>query len=154
MSSKGVVAIVGCGLGLGGAIAAKFASEGYSIAAMARSQKSLDYVKEMLAKAGTGATHGFYTMDATNKEDIDAALQDLHHLADHVELLHSEALALEVGYGLADRSVQEGVSTEDHVLTPDLARCEHLAAVQRDAAMNDVHVPVGAELRGSEDGGG
>ena len=27
----------------------------------------------MARRAGTGATHGFYTMDATKKEDIDAA---------------------------------------------------------------------------------
>lgn len=70
--SKGVVAIVGCGLGLGGAVATKFAKEGYSIAAMARSQESLDAVKEMLA-AVSKAKHGFYQMDATKKEDVDAS---------------------------------------------------------------------------------
>ena len=69
---KGVVAVVGCGLGLGGAIATKFAKEGYSIAAMARSQKSLEAVKEMLANV-SDIKHGFYSMDATKKEEVDAA---------------------------------------------------------------------------------
>jgi len=70
MESKGAVAIVGCGLGLGGAIAARFANEGYSIAAMARSQESLDHVKGMLS--GSAAKHGFYRLDATKKEEVDA----------------------------------------------------------------------------------
>ena len=73
-ASKGVVAIVGCGLGLGGAIAVKFAKEGYSIAAMARTQASLDHVKNLLSTAG-GAKHGFYAMDATKQEDVNTAFE-------------------------------------------------------------------------------
>lgn len=72
--TKGVVAIVGCGLGLGGAIAVKFANEGFSVAAMARSQSSLDHVNGLLSAIGGGTKkHGFYTMDATQKKDVDAA---------------------------------------------------------------------------------
>ena len=71
--TKGVVAIVGCGLGLGGAIAVKFAKEGFSVAAMARSQSSLDHVKGLLSAGGGAKKHGFFTMDATKKEDVDAA---------------------------------------------------------------------------------
>ena len=74
-SDKGVVAIVGCGLGLGGAIAVKFAKEGFSIAAMARSQASLEHVKGLLSAVGSGVNHGFYVMDATKKEDVDAAFE-------------------------------------------------------------------------------
>ena len=74
-SSKGVVAIVGCGLGLGGAIAVKFAREGYSIAAMARSQASLDHVKGLLTAVGGGANHGYYTMNATKKQDVDSSFE-------------------------------------------------------------------------------
>jgi NAD(P)-dependent dehydrogenase (short-subunit alcohol dehydrogenase family) len=75
MSPK-VVAIVGCGMGFGGALALRFAQEGYSIAAMARSAQSLDYVKAKLAKvqaSDSEVKHGFYQMDATKKEDVDAA---------------------------------------------------------------------------------
>jgi NAD(P)-dependent dehydrogenase (short-subunit alcohol dehydrogenase family) len=75
-STKGVVAIVGCGLGLGGAIAVKFASEGYTIAAMARSQESLDAVKDSLAKVGS-AKHGFYSLDATKKAEVDATFEKI-----------------------------------------------------------------------------
>ena len=75
-STKGVVAIVGCGLGLGGAIAGKFASEGYTIAAMARSQESLDAVKDSLAKVGS-AKHGFYSLDATKKAEVDATFEKI-----------------------------------------------------------------------------
>ena len=75
--AKGVVAIVGCGLGLGGAIAVKFAMEGYSIAAMARSQASLDHVKGLLAAVGGGAKHGYYTMDATKKAEVDATFEKI-----------------------------------------------------------------------------
>ena len=46
--------------------------QGYTIAAMARSQKSLDYVKALLAKAGDKQQHGFYAMDATKKAEVDA----------------------------------------------------------------------------------
>ena len=74
LSSRGIVAIVGCGLGLGGAIAVKFASEGYSIAAMARSQASLDHVKASLGPVSkAGQQHAYYTMDATKKDDVDAS---------------------------------------------------------------------------------
>ena len=74
--TKGVVAIVGCGLGLGGAIATKFAKEGYTIAAMARSQESLDYVQGELAKVGP-TKHGYYTMDATKKAEVDATFEKI-----------------------------------------------------------------------------
>jgi len=72
--SKGVVAVVGCGLGLGGALASKFAKEGFTIAAMARSSTSLDAVRQMLAAVGDGK-HGFYTVDATQKDEVDAAFE-------------------------------------------------------------------------------
>ena len=81
MERRGVVAIVGCGLGLGGAIAVKFAKEGYSVAAMARTQASLDAVEQMLG--GTEHKHAYYAMDATKKEDVDVTFEkvvaDLGH---------------------------------------------------------------------------
>ena len=77
VTTKGVVAIVGCGLGLGGAVAVKFAKEGHSIAAMARSQASLDHVKGLLSAVGNDVKHGFYIMDATKKEDVHAAFEEV-----------------------------------------------------------------------------
>ena len=64
--------MVGCGKGLGGAVAIRFARAGYTIAAFARSQASLDAVGADLA-AVSGTSHGFYAMDATVKTEVDAA---------------------------------------------------------------------------------
>lgn len=64
--SRPVCAIVGAGEGLGRALAAKFASEGFELALLSRTQRF-----EM------GSAH-FYTVDAAQPETVEAALKHVN----------------------------------------------------------------------------
>ncbi|CAJ1367946.1 unnamed protein product [Effrenium voratum] len=65
-----VVAVVGCGPGMGGSAALKFARSGYAVAAMCRSAESFAPVREKLQ--ALGASFGFYEVDATSAESVAA----------------------------------------------------------------------------------
>ena len=56
--SKGVCAVVGCGPGMGGSVALKFAREGFAIAALNRTAKSFEPTRLELSKLG--AKFAFY----------------------------------------------------------------------------------------------
>jgi len=68
---KGVCAVVGCGKGMGGSAALKFANEGFAIAAMTRTPESFAPTRERLA--AMGAKYEYYSMDATDKASVRAA---------------------------------------------------------------------------------
>merc|ERR1711865_574064 len=70
-ASKGVCAVVGCGPGMGGAAAIKFAKEGFKIAAMTRSVESFAPTEEKLA--ALGATYKHFPMDCTDAAAVTAA---------------------------------------------------------------------------------
>mmetsp|Transcript_4765 Transcript_4765/g.8977 ORF Transcript_4765/g.8977 Transcript_4765/m.8977 type:complete len:254 (-) Transcript_4765:126-887(-) len=62
---KGVCAVVGCGPGMGGSVAEKFAKEGFSIAAFNRTAESFAPTEAKLK--AMGAKYSFYPMDTTDK---------------------------------------------------------------------------------------
>ncbi|CAE7648284.1 yoxD [Symbiodinium sp. CCMP2592] len=71
MASRGVCAVVGCGPGMGGSAAVKFAKEGYKIAAMCRTASSFEPTAAKLKEMG--ANYAFFEMDATDKASIASA---------------------------------------------------------------------------------
>eukprot|EP00445_Apocalathium_hangoei_P016272 CAMPEP_0203892566 /NCGR_PEP_ID=MMETSP0359-20131031/35739_1 /ASSEMBLY_ACC=CAM_ASM_000338 /TAXON_ID=268821 /ORGANISM="Scrippsiella Hangoei, Strain SHTV-5" /LENGTH=252 /DNA_ID=CAMNT_0050814557 /DNA_START=28 /DNA_END=783 /DNA_ORIENTATION=- len=71
MAVAGVCAVVGCGPGMGGSAAVKFAQEGYKIAAMCRTAESFAPTEEKLK--AMGATFKFYAMDAMDKASVQKA---------------------------------------------------------------------------------
>ena len=66
--SKGVCAVVGCGPGMGGSVALKFAREGFAIAALNRTAKSFEPTRLELSKLG--AKFAFYETDATVEASV------------------------------------------------------------------------------------
>lgn len=70
--SQPVCAIVGAGEGLGSALAAKFAAEGFNIALISRSETGSRAAAEAAAKAG--AKVGFFAADAVQPESIERAV--------------------------------------------------------------------------------
>lgn len=73
MASKGVCAVVGCGPGMGGSAALKFAKEGFTIAAMTRRPES--FAPTEAALKAIGAKYGFYAMDASDKDSVKASFE-------------------------------------------------------------------------------
>ena len=67
-----VCAIVGAGEGLGRALAAKFAKEGFDIAALSRSKEGSAMAME--AACALDVNVGFFSADATQPETVEAAL--------------------------------------------------------------------------------
>ena len=69
-----VCAIVGAGEGLGRALAAKFAAEGFDIALISRSEKGSGAAAAAASGANAEATVKFFAADATQPETIEQAL--------------------------------------------------------------------------------
>ncbi|MGB5705843.1 MAG: SDR family NAD(P)-dependent oxidoreductase [Arenicellales bacterium] len=72
--SRSVCAIVGAGEGLGRALAAKFASEGFKIALISRSEASCVAAIESIKAANDMAVVRFFSADATKPETMESAL--------------------------------------------------------------------------------
>lgn len=72
--SRSVCAIVGAGEGLGRALAAKFASEGFNIALISRSEASCVAAIESVKAANDTAVVRFFSADATKPETMESAL--------------------------------------------------------------------------------
>ncbi len=69
-----VCAIVGAGEGLGSALAAKFAGEGFDIALLSRSEAGSAAALKAAGEAGPGACVRFFKADACEPETIEQAL--------------------------------------------------------------------------------
>ena len=69
-----VCAIVGAGEGLGRALAAKFATQGFDIALISRSEANCVAAVEATKTAGDGVEVRFYCADATKPETLESAL--------------------------------------------------------------------------------
>ncbi len=69
-----VCAIVGTGEGLGRALAAKFAGEGFDIALISRTEKGSSAAAEAVARANAEANVRFFAADATQSETVEQAL--------------------------------------------------------------------------------
>lgn len=63
-----VCAVVGCGPGMGGSAAVRFARAGYKIAGMCRTADSFLPTEEKLK--AMGASYGFYEVNATDKSSV------------------------------------------------------------------------------------
>jgi len=74
--SRPVCAIVGAGEGLGRSLAAKFASQGFDIALISRSEASCVAAIEAVKTANNTVEVRFYSADATNPETLESALSD------------------------------------------------------------------------------
>ena len=84
---QAVCAIVGAGEGLGRALAAKFASRGFDLALVSRSEAS-NAAAIKAAKAVNGASDvRFYCADATKAETIEAALSAARHDMGEIDIL-------------------------------------------------------------------
>lgn len=82
-----VCAIVGAGEGLGRALAAKFASEGYDIALVSRSQAGSDEALNAATQARTGADVRFFQADATVPATLEQACSDIARAMGEIEVL-------------------------------------------------------------------
>lgn len=72
--SQPVCAIVGAGEGLGSALAARFAGEGFDIALISRSETGSAAALASAAKAGAAVNARFFAADAMRPETIERAL--------------------------------------------------------------------------------
>lgn len=99
-SFRGVCAVVGCGPGMGGSVAVKFAKEGYKIAAMNRSAASFAPTEAKLRSMGVA--FGFFQMDATDQASVKAAFAKVE-----VELGPVDVLVYNVGGGGFGKTVLE-----------------------------------------------
>lgn len=80
-----VCAIVGCGPGLGGSCALKFAQKGFKIAAMNRTAASFAPTEEKLK--AVNAEYSFYAMDAVDQASVTAAFAAVKAAMGPVEVL-------------------------------------------------------------------
>lgn len=72
--TQSVCAIVGAGDGLGQALAARFAREGYNVALLSRTAAGSAVALAAANKAGPSGTHSYIAADATAAEGLEAAL--------------------------------------------------------------------------------
>ena len=85
--SPSVCAIVGAGEGLGRALAAKFASKGFDLALVSRSEANSTAAIQA-AKAGNGAADvRFYRADATRAETVETALSAVRQDMGEIDIL-------------------------------------------------------------------
>jgi NAD(P)-dependent dehydrogenase (short-subunit alcohol dehydrogenase family) len=85
MANAGVCVIVGAGPGLGAACAARFATGGYAIALMCRSESSSEAAKAELTKMG--ATHAWMACDVTDAASVKAAFAKVRDTMGTVDVL-------------------------------------------------------------------
>lgn len=73
MTTQGIIAVVGAGPALGGAVARRFSREGYAAVLMARTAASTSPTIDAIKAAG--GTAGFFEMDATDPGSVNHAFQ-------------------------------------------------------------------------------
>lgn len=71
--AQNVAAVVGAGPGLGGAVARRFAGEGFAVALLARRERSVSEAAREIAQAGGRAV--FVAADATDPDAVAAAFE-------------------------------------------------------------------------------
>jgi NAD(P)-dependent dehydrogenase (short-subunit alcohol dehydrogenase family) len=79
-----VAVVFGVGPGIGGAAALKFASEGYTVALIARNKEKLDTFKEQIEKKGGKAVS--VIADGANNDSITAAFKHIRESVGHPEV--------------------------------------------------------------------
>ncbi len=91
-TTKPVCAVIGAGPGIGLAVAQKFATEGFSVALIARNS---DRANKMAVEAGMGDA-GVYSADAADKQSLQTALNAVAHDLGPIDVLVYNAVALTV----------------------------------------------------------
>ncbi|MDP8948003.1 MAG: SDR family NAD(P)-dependent oxidoreductase [Actinomycetota bacterium] len=90
-----VAAILGVGPGLGAAVARRFASEGFAVALMARSNESVAGVREEIE--GNGGTALCVSADATDPASVEAAFGQVRSVLGNPEVFVYNAGAFQMG---------------------------------------------------------
>ena len=85
--SRPVCAIVGAGEGLGRALAARFADEGFDIGLISRSREGSRAAAEAAVSADSGAKVDFFAADARQPETVEQALNEVVSAIGEVEAL-------------------------------------------------------------------
>ncbi len=85
--SKPVCAIVGAGEGLGRSLAAKFASEGFDIGMVSRSEESGRAAAEASVAARAETNIGHFAADARQPESVERAMESLVNTLGEVDIL-------------------------------------------------------------------
>jgi short-subunit dehydrogenase len=95
--SKGLCVVVGAGSGVGLSVAKKFASEGFSIALVARRKEALDkYLSEMNDLGYSDAKS--YVADAADFQSIENVFSEIHASQGNTDVLVYNAAVLKAGY--------------------------------------------------------
>ena len=82
-----VCAIVGAGEGLGQSLAAKFASNGFDLALLSRSEKGSGAAVAAATAANASASVRYFTADATDPQSLEAAFSDIGKNMGDIEVL-------------------------------------------------------------------
>lgn len=85
--SSAVCAIVGAGEGLGRALAVKFASKGFDLALISRSEANSAAAMQAAKDGNSASDVRFYSADATEAETIAAALSAVRHDMGEIDIL-------------------------------------------------------------------
>mmetsp|Transcript_23851 Transcript_23851/g.33127 ORF Transcript_23851/g.33127 Transcript_23851/m.33127 type:complete len:261 (-) Transcript_23851:210-992(-) len=85
LDAKGVCAVVGCGPGLGSAVALEFSSQGYDIALCSRSIKSAATALQKIKARGRKALH--FPVDVSDKKSVKACFEEVSKQLGDVECL-------------------------------------------------------------------
>ena len=85
--SQAVCAIVGAGDGLGRALAARFAREGYTLALLSRSAEGSQAALAAATHAAPSLPHAFHSADATRPESLQHALERVVAESGEVDVL-------------------------------------------------------------------
>jgi NAD(P)-dependent dehydrogenase (short-subunit alcohol dehydrogenase family) len=81
----GVCAVVGCGPGLGGSAAIKFAREGFAIAAFNRTPETFAPTKDQLESIG--AKYAFFSLDSTDASAVKNAFAEASNTLGKIDVL-------------------------------------------------------------------
>jgi NAD(P)-dependent dehydrogenase (short-subunit alcohol dehydrogenase family) len=93
--AENVAAVVGAGPGLGGAIARRFAGEGFSVALLARREESVSETKREIESAGGTAL--FVPTDATDAASVAGAFEGVRAELGDPSVLAYNAGAFQMG---------------------------------------------------------
>ncbi|GAB5372642.1 hypothetical protein AAMO2058_001682500 [Amorphochlora amoebiformis] len=85
MSESKVCAVVGVGPGLGGAVAKKFAKEGFVVALMSRKEASVKSTADDIKNAGGKAT--FFSVDVSDEKSVKVAFDEVRKQMGHPSVL-------------------------------------------------------------------
>lgn len=89
-TNKPICTIVGAGEGLGRSLAKKFASEGFDIALISRSESTAEPILEMIQRENSGVTARFIAADVTDTRSLESAFSKIQtDLGDVSTLLYT-----------------------------------------------------------------